>query len=36
MTQGVLNFTVESTDERLTPRASEAVLGEYFKGYRYL
>jgi len=31
MTQGVLNFTVESTDERLTPRAGEAVLGEYFK-----
>ena len=31
MTQRVLNFTVESTDERLTPRAGEAVLGEYFK-----
>jgi len=31
MTQGVLNFTVESTDERLTPRAGAAVLGEYFK-----
>ncbi len=31
MTQRVLNFTVESTDERLTPRAGEAVLAEYFK-----
>ena len=31
MTQRVLNFTVESTDERLSPRAGEAVLGEYFK-----
>ena len=31
MTQSVLNFTVESTDERLSPRAGEAVLGEYFK-----
>ena len=31
MTQGVLNFTVESTDERLSPRAGEAVLSEYFK-----
>ena len=31
MTQGVLNFTVESTDERLTPRAGEAMLAEYFK-----
>ena len=31
MTQGVLNFTVECTDERLSPRAGEAVLAEYFK-----
>ena len=31
MTQRVLNFTVESTDECLSPRAGEAVLGEYFK-----
>ncbi len=31
MTQRVLNFTVESSDERLTPRAGETVLGEYFK-----
>jgi len=32
MTQRVLNFTVESTEERLTPRAGEIVLGEFFKG----
>ena len=31
MTQGVLNFTVESTDERLCLRAEEAILEEYFK-----
>ena len=31
MAQGVLSFTVESTNERLTPRADEAILGEYFK-----
>jgi hypothetical protein len=32
MAQRVLNFTVESTEERLTPRAGEIVLGEFFKG----
>ena len=31
MTQRLLNFTVESTDERLTPRAGEAVFGEFLK-----
>ena len=31
MAQGVLNFAVESTDERLTPRAGEIVFGEYLK-----
>jgi hypothetical protein len=31
MTQGVLNFTVESTNERLTPRAGQIVFGEYLK-----
>ena len=31
MIQRVLKFTVESTNERLTPRAGEAILGEYFK-----
>ena len=31
MTQTVLNFTVESTDERLTPRAGQIVFGEYLK-----
>jgi len=31
MTQGVLNFAVASTDERLTPRAGEIVFGEYLK-----
>jgi len=34
MTQRLLNFTVESTDERLTPRAGEAVLGEFLKAIR--
>ncbi|HHE05765.1 MAG TPA: IS1380 family transposase [Epsilonproteobacteria bacterium] len=31
MTQNVLNFTVESTDERLTPRSGEIIFGEYLK-----
>jgi len=31
MAQSVLNFAVESTDERLTPRAGEIVFGEYLK-----
>jgi len=32
MPQGVLNYAVESTDERMTPRAGEIVFGEYLKG----
>jgi len=31
MTQNVLNFTIESTDERLTPRSGEIIFGEYLK-----
>ena len=31
MTQSVLNFAVEGTDEQLTPRAGEAVFGEFLK-----
>jgi hypothetical protein len=31
MAQGVLNFSVEATHERLTPRAGEIVFGEYLK-----
>ena len=31
MAQTVLNFTVESTDERLTPRAGQIIFGEYLK-----
>ena len=31
MTQTVLNFTVETTEERLTPRAGEAIFGEFLK-----
>ena len=31
MTQSVLNFTIESTDERLTPRSGEIVFGENLK-----
>ena len=34
MPQSVLNFTVESTDEKLTPRAGEIILGEFFKSIR--
>ena len=35
MTQGVLNFSVESTNERLTPRAGEIVFAEYLKAIRF-
>lgn len=31
MAQSVLNFSVASTDERLTPRSGEIVFGEYLK-----
>lgn len=34
MAQSVLNFTVESTEERLTPRAGEAVFGEFLKAIK--
>ena len=34
MTQTVLNFTVESTEERLTPRAGEAIFGEFLKAIK--
>ena len=34
MTQRLLNFTVESTDERLTPRAGEVIFGEFLKAIR--
>jgi len=32
MTQTILDFAVESTDEQLTPRAGSIILGEYLKG----
>ena len=32
MTQTILDFAVESTDEQLTPRAGSILLGEYLKG----
>ncbi|MDF1874967.1 IS1380 family transposase [Sulfurimonas sp. SAG-AH-194-I05] len=32
MTQTILNFKLESTNERLTPRTGVAILGEYLKG----
>ena len=32
MTQTILNFAVESTDEKLTPRAGAILFGEYLKG----
>ena len=31
MTQTVLNFSIETTNERLTPRSGEIVFGEYLK-----
>ena len=31
MTQTVLNFTIEGTDEKLTPRSGEVLFGEYLK-----
>lgn len=31
MTQCILNFTAESTDERLTPRAGQIVFGRYLR-----
>jgi hypothetical protein len=31
MTQSVLNFTVESTQEKLTPQAGESIFGEFLK-----
>ena len=34
MTQTILNFTVESTKEKLTPRAGEAIFGEFLKAIR--
>ncbi len=32
MTQTILNFKLESTNETLTPRTGIAILGEYLKG----
>ena len=32
MTQSILNFKLESTNEKLTPRTGIAILGEYLKG----
>ncbi len=32
MTQTILDFAVEATDEKLTPRAGSILLGEYLKG----
>ena len=32
MTQTILNFKLQSTNERLTPRTGIAILGEYLKG----
>jgi len=31
MTQSVLNFSIEATDERLTPRSGEILFGEYLR-----
>lgn len=32
MTQNILNFKLQSTNEKLTPRTGIAILGEYLKG----
>ena len=32
MTQTILKFKLQYTNEKLTPRTGVAVLGEYFKG----
>ena len=32
MTQSILNFELQSTNEKLTPRTGIAILGEYLKG----
>ena len=32
MTQTILNFSLETTNEKLTPRAGVAIFGEYLKG----
>ena len=35
MAQTILNFTLESTNEKLTPRTGVAVFGEYLKGMNF-
>lgn len=35
MAQCVLNFSLEATDERLTPRAGEIIFAEYLKAIRF-
>lgn len=32
MTQTILNFKLQSTNEKLTPKTGVAILGEYLKG----
>ncbi len=34
MTQTILNFKLQSTNEKLTPRTGAAILGEYLKGMK--
>jgi hypothetical protein len=34
MAQTVLNFSIESSDEKLTPRSGTILLGEFFKAIR--
>ncbi len=33
--QTILNFKLESTNEKLTPRTGVAILGEYLKGMNF-
>ena len=35
MTQTILNFKLESTNEKLTPRTGVAIFGEYLKGMNF-
>ena len=34
MPQTILNFKLEPTNEKLTPRTGVAILGEYLKGMK--
>ncbi|MEA3553874.1 MAG: hypothetical protein U9R39_05685 [Campylobacterota bacterium] len=33
--QSILNFKIETTNEKLTPRTGVAIFGEYLKGMNF-